>query len=145
MYDFKFVIKEVSMKELYLKYKEVIMYLIFGVLTTVVNIVVYFVMADTSMMHIHYMISNVTAWFLSVLFAYITNRKYVFESKSQNILKEIISFFGSRLATGAMDMVFMWLFVEFNILPGFIAKVISNVFVIVANYILSKLVVFKGE
>ena len=55
------------MKELYLKYKEVIMYLIFGVLTTVVNIVVYYIMAD--MLHIHYMVSNVVAWFLSVLFA----------------------------------------------------------------------------
>lgn len=131
------------MKELFIKYKEIIMYLIFGVLTTVVNVVVYFVMAD--MLHIQYMISNVVAWFLSVLFAYITNRSYVFESKSQNIIKEMISFFGARLATGAMDMAFMWIFVELHILPDFIAKVISNVFVIIANYVLSKLVVFKGE
>lgn len=131
------------MKNLFLKYKEVIMYLIFGVLTTVVNIVVYYMMAD--IMHIQYMISNVVAWFLSVLFAYITNRAYVFESQSQNILKEIVSFFGARLATGIMDMAMMWFFVELHILPGFIAKVISNVFVIIANYVLSKLVVFKGE
>lgn len=131
------------MKDLFLKYKEVIMYLIFGVLTTVVNIVVYYMMAD--IMHIQYMISNVVAWFLSVLFAYITNRAYVFESQSQNILKEMISFFGARLATGIMDMAMMCFFVELHILPGFIAKVISNVFVIIANYVLSKLVVFKGE
>ena len=131
------------MKELLLKYKEVIMYLIFGVLTTVVNIVVYYMMAD--MLQIHYMISNIVAWFLSVLFAYMTNRKYVFESKSNEIIKEMISFFGARLATGIMDMVFMWIFVGLHILPDFIAKVITNVFVIVANYILSKLVVFKGE
>lgn len=131
------------MKELLLKYKEVIMYLIFGVLTTVVNIVVYYMMAD--MLQIHYMISNIVAWFLSVLFAYVTNRKYVFESKSNEFIKEMISFFGARLATGIMDMVFMWIFVGLHILPDFIAKVITNVFVIVANYILSKLVVFKGE
>ena len=131
------------MKELYLKYKEVIMYLIFGVLTTVVNIVVYYIMAD--MLHIHYMMSNVVAWLLSVLFAYVTNRTYVFESKSQDIMKEMISFFGARLATGIMDMVFMWIFVGLHILPDFIAKVISNVFVIIANYVLSKLVVFKGK
>lgn len=131
------------MKKLLLKYKEVIMYLIFGVLTTVVNIVVYYMMAD--MLQIHYMISNIVAWFLSVLFAYMTNRKYVFESKSNEIIKEMISFFGARLATGIMDMVFMWIFVGLHILPDFIAKVITNVFVIVANYILSKLVVFKGE
>ena len=131
------------MKELLLKYKEVIMYLIFGVLTTVVNIVVYYMMAD--MLQVHYMISNIVAWFLSVLFAYITNRKYVFESMSNEIIKEMTSFFGARLATGAMDMVLMWLFVGLHILPDFIAKVITNVFVIIANYILSKLVVFKGE
>ena len=131
------------MKELYLKYKEIIMYLIFGVLTTVVNIAVYYVMAD--MMHIHYMISNITAWFLSVLFAYTTNRKYVFESKSNKIVKEMISFFGARLATGIMDMVLMWIFVGLQIIPDFIAKVVTNIFVIIANYVLSKLVVFKGE
>lgn len=131
------------MKELLLKYKEVIMYLIFGVLTTVVNIVVYYLMAD--MLQVHYMISNIIAWFLSVLFAYVTNRKYVFESKSNEIIKEMVSFFGARLATGVMDMAFMWIFVGLGLLPDFVAKVITNVFVIIANYILSKLVVFKGE
>lgn len=131
------------MKELYLKYKEIIMYLIFGVLTTVVNIAAYFVMAD--MLHIHYMISNIVAWVLSVLFAYMTNRKYVFESKSNEIIKEMISFFGARLATGVMDMLFMWIFVGLHILSDFIAKIITNIFVIIANYVLSKLVVFKGE
>lgn len=131
------------MKELLIKYKEIMMYLIFGVLTTVVNIVVYYVMSD--ILHIHYMISNIVAWVLSVLFAYITNRTYVFESKNQSIIKEMIAFFGARLATGVMDMIFMWLFVGLHLLPDFIAKVITNVFVIIANYVLSKLVVFKGE
>lgn len=131
------------MKELLLKYKEIIMYLIFGVLTTVVNIAVYYIMANS--LQIHYLFSNIVAWFLSVLFAYVTNRKYVFESKSEQIIKEMTSFFGARLATGAMDMVLMWLFVGLHILPDFIAKVITNVIVIIANYILSKLVVFKGE
>ena len=73
------------MKDLFLKYKEVIMYLVFGVLTTVVNIVVYYVVADC--LKINYLIANIAAWFLSVLFAYVTNRKYVFESKSDHILK----------------------------------------------------------
>ena len=115
------------MKELLMKYKEIIMYLVFGVLTTVVNIVVYFLSAE--LLHINYLISNALAWFLSVLFAYITNRKYVFESSSQNILKEAVSFFSSRLATGILDMVLM----------------IVNVIVVVLNYVLSKLVVFKGD
>ena len=131
------------MKELLMKYKEIIMYLVFGVLTTVVNIVVYFLSAE--LLLINYLISNALAWFLSVLFAYITNRKYVFESSSQNILKEAVSFFSSRLATGILDMVLMWLFVYFNVVNDVIAKVIVNVIVVVLNYVLSKLVVFKGD
>ena len=75
---------KVMVKELYIKYKEVINYLVFGVLTTVVNIVVYFVFAD--MLHVQYLISNCVAWFLSVLFAYVTNRKYVFDSNSNSIV-----------------------------------------------------------
>ena len=131
------------MKELLMKYKEIIMYLVFGVFTTVVNIVVYFLSAE--LLNINYLISNALAWFLSVLFAYITNRKYVFESNSQNILKEAVSFFSSRLATGILDMVLMWLFVYFNVVNDVIAKVIVNVIVVVLNYVLSKLVVFKGD
>lgn len=78
------------MKAIIMKYKEIIMYLIFGVLTTAVNIGVYFISAE--LLHINYLISNGLAWFLSVLFAYLTNRKYVFESKSQDVLKEVFLF-----------------------------------------------------
>ena len=131
------------MKDLFLKYKEVIMYLVFGVLTTVFNIVVYYVVADC--LKINYLIANIAAWFLSVLFAYVTNRKYVFESKSDHILKEMISFFSARLATGALDMGFMYVTVNFQILPDFIAKIVANVFVIIANYVLSKLFIFKKD
>ena len=129
------------MKELLIRYKEIIMYLVFGVLTTLVNIVVYFVSAE--LLHINYLISNALAWFLSVLFAYVTNRKYVFDSKNNQIIKEAISFFGSRLATGIMDMVLMWFLVNFNIVNDVVAKVVVNVIVVILNYILSKLVVFK--
>lgn len=128
-------------KELYIKYKEVIDYLVFGVLTTVVNIVVYFVFADV--LHVQYLISNCVAWLLSVLFAYVTNRKYVFESKSNSIAEEMSKFFASRLATGALDMVLMWLLVSMLCVNGVVSKVLANVVVVVSNYILSKLVVFK--
>ena len=63
----------------------------------------------------------------------------------KNILKEAVSFFSSRLATGILDMVLMWLFVYFNVVNDVIAKVIVNVIVVVLNYVLSKLVVFKGD
>lgn len=131
------------MKELFNKYKEIIMYLVFGVLTTLVNIIVYFISAE--ILNINYLVSNGVAWFLSVLFAYITNRKYVFDSTNSNIFKEMVSFFGSRLATGLLDMGLMWIFVETSLMNDVIAKVVVNVIVIILNYILSKLVVFKGE
>ena len=79
------------MKELLMKYKEIIMYLIFGTLTTAVNIVVYYLFSN--IIHINYLFSNAVAWFLSVLFAYVTNRKYVFDSKNNQIIKE-----GSKLS-----------------------------------------------
>lgn len=66
------------------------MYLIFGTLTTAVNIVVYYLFSN--IIHINYLFSNAVAWFLSVLFAYVTNRKYVFDSKNNQIIKEAISF-----------------------------------------------------
>ena len=74
----------------------------------------------------NYLFSNAVAWFLSVLFAYVTNRKYVFDSKNNQIIKEAISFFGSRLATGIMDMVLMWFLVNFNIVNDVVAKVVVN-------------------
>ena len=129
------------MKNIIQKNKEIIMYLVFGVLTTVVNIVVYYIFSN--LLHMNYLFSNAMAWFLSVLFAYVTNRKYVFDSENNQIIKEAISFFGSRLATGIMDMVLMWFLVNFNIVNDVVAKVVVNVIVVILNYILSKLVVFK--
>ena len=103
--------------------------------------VVYYIFSN--LLHMNYLFSNAMAWFLSVLFAYVTNRKYVFDSKNNQIIKEAISFFGSRLATGIMDMVLMWFLVNFNIVNDVVAKVVVNVIVVILNYILSKLVVFK--
>ena len=129
------------MKNIIQKNKEIIMYLVFGVLTTVVNIVVYYIFSN--LLHMNYLFSNAMAWFLSVLFAYVTNRKYVFDSKNNQIIKEAISFFCSMLATGIMDMMLMWFLVNFNIVNDVVAKVVVNVIVVILNYILSKLVVFK--
>lgn len=120
------------------------MYLIFGVLTTLVNIVVYYLFNDV--LHVHYMVSNAIAWILSVLFAYITNRKYVFESNGDSIITELSKFVTARLSTGIMDMVVMWLLVDVLHVNSMISKIISNVLVVVGNYVLSKLFVFKkGE
>lgn len=132
------------MKELMIKYKEVLLYLIFGGLTTLVNIVVYALC--TKLFYINWEISNIIAWILSVLFAYVTNRKYVFESKSNNIVKEMTSFFGFRLLSFALDMGFMYLFVDMIRMNDMFAKIIVQVIVIVLNYVFSKLFIFKkGE
>lgn len=123
------------------QYREIIAYLIFGVLTTLVNIVVYFV--ANNLLSINYLISNFLAWFISVLFAYITNRAYVFESTSSQFIKEAIKFFGSRLTTGLIDMGLMWLLVSFTPIDDILIKILVNIIVIVLNYIFSKLFVFK--
>ena len=116
------------------KYRDVIPYLVFGVLTTIVNIVAYWVCAHP--LHLGIMVSTVIAWVLSVLFAYVTNRK---------ILREIISFFGARLATGLLDMLFMYIFAERLGLNDTVIKICSNVVVVILNYIFSKFLIFRHK
>lgn len=135
-----------KIKELYNKYKEILMYLIFGVLTTVVNIVSYFLLAR--ILHIDTVVSTVIALILSILFAYITNKIFVFESKTntaKELLKEIISFFGCRAFTGILDVAFMYITVDVFNLNDMIMKIISNIVVIIVNYIFSKLIIFKKD
>lgn len=130
------------MKELFIKYKEVIMYLIFGVLTTLVNIITYYI--STKIFLIDYQISNIIAWIISVTFAFVTNKLYVFESKTNDkILKEIISFYSLRLFSLGIDIFTMYIMVSILSIDDLIAKVVANVIVIVINYITSKLITFK--
>lgn len=121
--------------------KELIAYIIFGVLTTVVNIITYFLFED--IFAVNYLISNIIAWFVSVLFAYITNRKWVFESKDDNIIKEIVLFYGGRLFSGLVDTGLMYLFIDILATGDVFAKIVVQVIVIVLNYVFSKFIVFK--
>lgn len=133
-----------KIKELSVRYKGLLLYGIFGVLTTVINIVVY--AAANDYFGISNVMSNVIAWVASVIFAYITNKIWVFESKSMVVkvlLFEIITFFGCRLATGLLDLAIMYVSVDKLGLPNMGMKCLSNVIVIVANYVASKLVIFK--
>ena len=132
-------------KKMYTKYKEIINYLIFGVLTTVISLIVYYgltftiINPDNALM---LQVANIISWIAGVLFAYFTNRKYVFESKNTNKVKEFISFVGARITTLLLDMAIMGIGV--TILHGNdkIMKLISQVLVIVGNYVLSKVFVF---
>lgn len=131
---------------LFNKHKEVIMYLIFGVLTTVVSLVSYYLLTSFLLnpnSALQLQVANIISWILSVAFAYVTNRKYVFESKSCDYVKEVTSFVGGRVATLFMDMLIMFIFVTILNLNDKLFKLVSQVLVIVANYIISKLFVFK--
>ena len=121
--------------------RELILYVVFGAFTFFVNLISYFFFAN--MLGINYLISNAIAWFLSVLFAYITNRIWVFESKSPNILKEMSLFFGGRIFSGVVDMLLMYTFIDLLVLDSSISQIIVQIIVIILNYIFSKLIVFK--
>ena len=136
------------MIELYKKYKEIINYLIFGVLTTVVSLATYYICVFTFLNPenpVELQIANIISWIFAVLFAYVTNRKYVFESKEKNLIKEGIKFSGSRLITLFLDMLVMWLGVTVLKFSDTIIKIVSQVLIIIGNYIISKLFVFKKE
>ena len=122
--------------------RELILYVVFGAFTFFVNLISYFFFAN--MLGINYLVSNAIAWFLSVLFAYITNRIWVFESKSPNILKEMSLFFGGRIFSGVVDMLLMYTFIDLLVLDSTISKIIVQIIVIILNYIFSKLIVFKN-
>ena len=135
-----------KIRELIVKYKELISYGIFGVLTTVINIAVYTVCYN--LLGISNVVSNVIAWILSVLFAYVTNKIWVFESKSTEwkvLIYEMGTFFGCRLANGLLDLAIMYVTVDKLALNSTLMKCVSNVIVIIANYIFSKLVIFKKK
>lgn len=121
--------------------REILLYVFFGAITTLINTVAYWMLyyvADVSNT-----ISNIISWILAVVFAYITNKIWVFEKGNKSTLKEATEFFASRISTGVLDIIIMYVAVELLYLEGGIIKIISNVIVIILNYLLSKLFVFR--
>ncbi|MDO1604866.1 GtrA family protein [Lactobacillus sp. YT155] len=132
------------MKELYIKYKEMIDYIIFGIATTLVNYLVFAFF--TILVPINYQVANVIGWFISVVFAYVTNKLYVFQSKSWEpsiVVKEITSFGAARVFSLGVEAVI--LFVGITLMGGNkqIVKLIDNVIIVIINYVFSKLFIFK--
>ena len=128
------------------KHKSFIAYGVFGVLTTIVNIVTYNVCYNN--FGISNTLSNIAAWILAVTFAYLTNKVWVFDSKSwkwEVLRREVPAFISCRLATGVLDIVIMFICVDIMGLHSLLMKVISNVLVIILNYVFSKLVIFKKK
>lgn len=160
-----------KIKKLFVKYKEIILYIIFGVLTTLVNWAVYAVTipafsaafngeavmftifgGDVTFDTFAIFLANVIAWIAGVAFAFVTNKIWVFESKSWKprvALKELWLFVTARLITGVMEWFFPSLLFSIGLnqslfgIKGFIAKIIVSVIVIILNYVFSKLIIFK--
>ena len=162
------------MKQLFNKYREIILYLVFGVLTTVVGFGTYFlIMAgaehlldlpmedETSLTYLTvYVTAQVIQWVAAVLFAFFTNRKWVFTEADRSegtFWRQLVLFAGSRVASFLLDLgvtygctllLALWIATPPTVLgieltPGIIAKLVAAVLVIIANYVLSKLIVFR--
>lgn len=127
----------------YHKYKEGLLYLFFGGCTTLVNILAFMILRS---LHIHLYVSNGLAWFLAVLFAFVTNKLFVFESRGKGIKKTIgegVSFFAFRVLSLLFDMGIMYVMIDLLSCNEVISKIVSNIFVIIINYVFSKLFIFK--
>lgn len=126
------------------KYKETILYLVFGVLSTIVNILVY--VLATRNLNFSFLISNWIAWIAAVIFAYITNKFFVFESNQTDIrfiVKEFGTFVSCRVLSGVVEMIIMFLMINLLLINDFIVKLVTNIIVIILNFLFSKLFIFK--
>ncbi|RFZ75989.1 GtrA family protein [Lacrimispora amygdalina] len=128
------------------KYRDIIPYAIFGVLTTIVNVITYWIAVHLFLLPV--MAGTIFAWTIAVSFAYVTNRRWVFHSGAKGIktiIAELVSFFICRLATGAVDWLCMFICVDILKYNDVIIKTAANILVIVLNYIASKLIIFKNS
>jgi putative flippase GtrA len=131
---------------LYRKYKEVLLYLFFGVLTTVVSIVSYAVF--NVVFGINELIANVLSWILAVLFAFFTNRIWVFSAPTktaEEFFKQMATFASGRLVTLAIEELILLVFITILHFNSIVVKIVAQVVVIVLNYVISKLVVFRKK
>lgn len=127
------------------KHRELVSYVFWGVMTTIVNYVVYFLLTEG--LQVYYLTGNVIAWAISVLFAYFVNKLYVFQSRDwawRVALRELWQMVASRLFSLGLEMGILWLFVDVLLFPHGAVKLISNV-VVVVNYVLSKFIIFRKK
>lgn len=132
------------LKKIFTKDQEIFKYILFGVLTTVVNIAVFFLF-DT-VLNFSYIIANAISIIAAILFAFFTNKKYVFKVKSQSwklAFKEFYLFIGLRSVSGLFDMLSMWMLVDFMNLDTNLSKILTQFIIVVLNYIFSKLYIFR--
>ena len=149
-----------KIKTLFIKYKEIITYIIFGILTTLVNFFAFWIFTKIFGENL-YLVNNAIAWVVGVVFAYVTNKLFVFESKSWDlklITKEITGFLGARIFSFLVEEGGMFLFISvldlgeksldllgFTITGQFMVKILLAVIVVVLNYVFSKFIIFKRQ
>ncbi len=132
-----------KIKALFIKYREIIMYIIFGVLTTAVNLVSYYALLYLGS---HYLAAQIVSWVLAVAFAFATNKLFVFENKTESargLFYQISGFVLVRLGSGVLETGFLWLSVDVAHISEHIAKIPVAVLTVILNYIASKLFIFK--
>lgn len=135
-----------KVKALIVKYWEVLIYLVFGVLTTVVNYVIY--LPVYNILGLSAALSNAIAWVGAVAFAYLTNKPFVFKSHDwsmKTVVPELTKFVGCRVASGAAETVILLLTVDMLHWNGNLWKLLTSVLVVILNYIASKLLVFRKK
>ena len=155
-----------KIRELFIKYREIISYLFWGVMTTLVSWVTYALFdlifrgigAELTVfglsVSVTVLLDTVLSWICAVLFAYVTNKLWVFESRSwarEVVWPEVAKFFSSRAATGVLEIVAVPLLTALGLdqtifgIEGMLAKIIVTVVVVILNYVLSKLIVFRTK
>lgn len=137
-----------KIKELCIKYEEIITYLIVGVLNTLVSWGAWFLCAYTildAQVVWQNVVLSVISWGVGVVFGYFMNRRYVFKSKEPNIRKEFLQFSGGRVSTWILDAVMMVLLVNILKINENVSKIFVSVLVMIGNYLISKLFVFKKK
>ncbi len=134
-----------KIKALYQKHREIILYVIFGGLTTVINYAIFVILL---LFNVDIITTNIVSWIGAVLFAYLTNRSMVFNSQAKDkkaVLKEVLAFYGARVFSFIIETILLYVFVKLLFINEYISKLILQVVVIVLNYIFSKFFVFKKK
>ena len=137
-----------KIKELFIKYEEIIRYLIIGGLTTLISLVSYFLVTTLFLdpeKELELQIANIISWIISVTFAYFTNHFFVFKKKENVSFKEALKFYSSRISTLLIEMLLMYLLVSVCEFNDRIIKIIVQIIIIVLNYVFSKIFVFKNK
>ena len=126
------------------KYYDILAYLFFGVLTTLVNYIVY--LPCYNLLGLSATLSNVFAWVVAMAFAYLTNKPFVFRShdwSAKTVIPELSKFVGSRIASGVLETAIIFVTVDCLLWNGNVMKLVTSVLVVIMNYVASKLLVFR--